>query len=692
MKNKKQLFIFIVRACVLFFGILSVSLIIALTQVDLETLRQDITASMRATTGMPVEIRGAVSWKFSLRPRVTLKDVVIPNAEWARNENGVQIDEVIATLDLISVFRNRPVIQNVRMIGMRVFLEQNSAGAWSIALDQSALSREPEPGAIPYDIDIGLESLELVNPIVTVIKRGGQESWTVHALKIKYKRTDTRVEYSGYLEKEGERYSFIATISELDTERRVFPLRIAIASRTTPVVINAALEGTSHIPIDFILRGTVSNPRALGSLFNLDLPDIPKFDINVNGGFGHSTLTIHRSSITMGNNDLNISGNIDWRQRKPRLSVTLRSNNINLREIYPALYAPEDPPWVHPGRPLNVFKDVPLYSNLLGLFDGDINLDMKNITVYRELKVSNIVSNINIRDSEMNVGFAASVGGGDISAALAAQDIDGVLYAKGAGQGSGIVAGNIMEQLRENNIISGLPTSFMFYLESRGYDLSEFMSNITGPIKIWSTGAGRALEDMAEYFYGRDFLTAVRQSVTDTVTRSNRHDTLRINCAAVNVKFRDGRMETERGVAIETTEVNIRATGFVDLGRETLNASIVTTPVRGLRISFSGNVVNSMEFTGNMAEPDLRVNRNAVVGRAVAATGVGILLAPFTGGLSIAAGAGVGFLTSDLLKNWLADDNPCRTAKSERGAPSRPGDPAFLNKPLEDLIKTKLQD
>jgi hypothetical protein len=236
--------------------------------------------------------------------------------------------------------------------------------------------------------------------------------------------------------------------------------------------------------------------------------------------------------------------------------------------------------------------------------------------------------------------------------------------------------------------MSGLPASFDFYLESHGADLSQFMGNITGPAKVYSVGRGYALSDMAEYFYGKDFLTALRHNVTDMVTRDKR-DTMRINCAVVNIKFRDGRMETERGVAIETTEVNIRGQGFVDLGAERLQASMVTTPTRGLKISITGNVINSIEFSGSIAEPNRKINRSAVVNRAVAATGMGLILAPFTGGLSIAAGAGVGLLTSDLLSNWLADDHPCQTAL-ERGAPAQRGDPEFLNRPVELLVEEML--
>ena len=117
--------------------------------------------------------------------------------------------------------------------------------------------------------------------------------------------------------------------------------------------------------------------------------------------------------------------------------------------------------------------------------------------------------------------------------------------------------------------------------------------------------------------------------------------------------------------------------------------SLTTVPVRGLKLSLTGNVVNSMEFSGNLAEPDIKISGAAVAGKVASATGIGLLLAPFTGGISLVAGAGVGLLAGDLLENWLADDHPCETAM-KRGAPANKQDPYWLNLPVNDLVNNIL--
>ena len=189
--------------------------------------------------------------------------------------------------------------------------------------------------------------------------------------------------------------------------------------------------------------------------------------------------------------------------------------------------------------------------------------------------------------------------------------------------------------------------------------------------------------------YGTDFLTTLRHNIQDLFRSEKKYNQMKISCVSVNTKWRNGLAETQHGVAVETNAINVRLAGDLDLGKETMQLSLTTVPVRGLKLSLSGNVVNSMEITGSLAEPAIQISGAAVAGKVASATGIGLLLAPFTGGIGLVAGAGVGLLAGDLLENWLADDNPCETAL-EKGAPSRRGDPEWMNTPVTDLVNNIL--
>jgi len=698
-KKKKQKYgariLFILRAFFLLFIGFVIALVIALAQIDLESLRGELTAGLRFATGLPVEIKGDVAWRFSLRPRAMLSDVRIPNAEWAENPDGVRVESVVVTLDLLSIFGGRPAVSELRLINMQMFLEENVRGQLSIEMNRDqespfvllpASENRESADRFPFDLNFGFETIELVNPHIVYIRPDGTRNWSLTHARIRYRMHGTSIEYSGSVEKDKIETSFVISFSELDADRRVYPVRIAVVGRPARLVAHGALEMTSRIPIDFVITGTVNDFKKIGALLNMDFPEIPRFDLNINGGMDYSKLIVRRSSLKSGNNDLHVSGEFDWRGAVPSVTANIRSNNINLKQVAPDIYRPEYPPWVRPDyRELNVFKDTPLYPELMRIANVNLSLDLKNLVVYRELAVRDAIASATLQNGVLSVHAVAEMGGGEVRGAVRGREEDGVIYASAAGRGHGIVVGDLLTELRTHNFLTGLPGGFEFYLESSGSDLSALMSNMNGRVVGTSTGRGRALNDAIDFLYGRDLLTTLRTNVTNVVRRNNT-EIVRINCAAGNLKIRNGRTETERGIAVETSEVNIRGQGYVDLGQERLQASMVTTPVRGLKISVSGNVVNSMEFRGNLAEPDLIVSRAAIVNRAVTATGLGLILAPFTGGLSLAAGAGVGLLTSDMLANWLADDHPCQTALSDRGAPSRRGDPAFMTRPLNEVV------
>jgi len=693
--KRRRRFNFLFRAIVLFFGGLIVSVFIALSQVNLETLRTDIVDALQSATGMPVQITGKVAWKFSLRPRVMLTDVSIPNASWAKNKNGVKIDTLTARLNLVSLFSDRPVIQDLTLTNVNVFLEKNAKGQWSIAPKASensaaaspsakASGDKPDPDAIPFDFNFGMASIEVLNPKITLITPTDKSVWILADAKVSRRATDDGVEYTGYVDKDAQTISFTASISKLDATRKVFPVRVEIDSAVAPLVLNAALEQTSHLPIDFNIRGTIPDLHALGALANLDLPSLPKFDVNLAGGFGYNSITINKSSIQMGGNDFAVSGTFDWGDKVPAIYAKLKSKNVFLTDLFPNLFAPSLTKWVRPNRALNVFKDIPLHPEMMNQFNANVDIDIDTLSTFKTLTIKNVRLNMDMQDGNLALNIGAGIASGTLSVAVAASDDNGTLVAKLAGRGNGIVVGDVLKSVGVTTFIAGLPTDFMFYFESFGRDLSEFMSNLDGPLMLTSTGRGYALSDLATWFYGRDFLTSLQKSVKGILTNTAPADAMRIKCVAANIKVRSGRMETERGIALETSEVNIRAQGFADFGKEKMQASFVTTPVKGLKISFTGNVANSLEFSGSLAEPTLKMNAQPIINKAIA-TGIGILLAPFTGGLSVVAGAGLGFLTGDILSNWLSDDTPCQTALT-KAAPVRAGDPAFMARPLADLV------
>ena len=679
---KKHLLL--LRVIAFFFMGLFVAIGIALYQLDLESLRGNILSALRDNTNMPIEIDGKISWNFSLRPEIELNDVRIPNADWAKNKNMFTAKKIDVRLDLLSLFKSHPVIRYIKVFDAKIAIEKNDKDEISVVFNNSQTPEKPsyteDKETTIYPVDqLPFGGLDIENLSVNLYG----DKYELSSFGISNYMRHSNREYSGWVKPYETNLPFVIQFSEYNSERKIYPVRIAFATGGEPLIMDVALEGTSKMPIDFIIRGEIPNINKSGKWFNVDIINLPKINLNIAGGIDRKKISFRKSSISLAGSSIDFSGTYDWSKAVPVLKAKISSDMINLYKSFPDWYG-VGKEWIHPNRELHIFNNMPLFGEFLYNIDADLNVNMKHFIVYRSLDLFDMDVKLKVKDHKAHADIKVGIGDGVVDAVLIS-DIyeDGMYDATLAAVGNNIYIGTIIDQVDVKNILSGLPCHVDLFVKARGKDMSEIMQTITGPVLVYSTDRGFAHADLVEYMYGGDFLTTLRHSVEDMFT-GNKRDMIQIDGAVVNVILRDGLIETQTGVAVETRVINMRLAGTLDLGKETIQLSLATVPVRGLKLSLSGNLVNAMQITGNLAEPDFKVSGAAVAGKVGSAVGIGLLLSPLTGGLSIAGGVIAGVLAGDLLEGWLADDNPYKTAK-EKGAQKKFEDPDWLRQPVQVL-------
>jgi len=679
--------IFLLRIIAFFIMGLIVAFIIALSRVNLESLRGNILSVLRDSTNMPIEIDGKMSWVFSLRPEIELNDVRVPNADWAKHKNMFFAKKITVRMDLFSVFSSHPVIRHVKIHDADIFIEKNSEGQNSIVFNSKSQTPENTPDTSKSEID---------KYPVTQLPFGGLDVENLHADIFgdkyelssfgiaNYMRHNNR-EYSGWVKPYDKNLPFVIQFSEYNSERKIYPVRIALATGGEALIADVALEGTSKMPIDFIVRGEIPNIKQSGKWFNINMLQLPKIKVNIAGGVGRNKISFRKSSVQLAGSAITFSGVYDWSKEIPTIDAKISSDNVNIYKSFPEWYG-VGTVWVHPKRDLNVFHDMPLGGKFLYDLNADVEIDLEHFVVYRSLDLSNTNVKLKIKDHKLNADAMLNIASGNIHVVMVADiNQDGVYNARAAGTGEHIYVGEILNQINVENIISGVPVNLDLYVQAHGTNMSEIMRTITGPVMVYSVDKGYAHADLVEYMYGGDFLTNLRHNVEDMFTGKKR-DMIKIDKVIANVKLRNGLIETQNGVAVETHIINLRLAGDLDLGKEKIEMSLASVPVRGLKLSLSGNLVNALQITGNLAEPDFKINGTAVAEKVGSAVGIGLLLSPLTGGLSIAGGVIAGLLAGDLLESWLADDNPYKTAR-DKGAPAKRGDPEWMNQPVKVLVQ-----
>lgn len=691
--TKKQKFLILARMVFLFLAVFVIAVVVALAQMDTKTLRDNLLGVLRSSTGMPIEIDGDVTWKLSLRPVVKIKSVKIPSAKWAKNKYVFEADTIDVRLDLISLFGDKPAIQNVQVYDVKLNLEKNANGQYSLPEYQndekdvytadSGVYNEKRDVSEYLFSDPGLGGVQIRN---LVAKIDGKK-YNLAAFNVRARTRSDNHEYTGWIKVDNDVLPFVLSLEKYNNERKVYPLRLAFSINGRALVANVALEGTSKMPIDFVIKGDVPDVTPINKLFGLDLPKIPSLSVNLSGGLGNDKLTLHKSSFSILGADIFASGVFDWSKKQDSINLKITTKKINLLEMFPDLYKSSGRP---KNKKLNVFKDMPLFGSYI--YDKNIKLNMEvgNLVVYRDLNLENIKLKMDVHDTQIRIDADTDFSGGNVKAAL-----DGTINENGridlqmGAIGKNVTIGVLLDKIRVHNIIADLPMDLDVYVRANGSNMSEIMKTITGPVRVYSAKHGYAHSELVAYMYGADFLTTLRHSIQDLFRSNKKYNQMKISCAVANLKLRHGAADIKNGVAIETNAINIRLAGDIDLGREKMNLSLTTIPVRGLKLSLSGNIVNTISLTDSLAEPTVGISGAAVAGKALSATGIGLLLAPLTGGIGLVAGAGVGLLAGDLLENWLADDNPCKTALN-RGAPLLRDDPDWMGQPVEDLANSVL--
>lgn len=650
----------------------AVSIGLYISSMNPNDYKERIISEIESSSGLDFDAEGKISWKISLRPVINFKDVSATSPRMKAS-----VDDMSVRINLISLLRDNVSIERIEMSGLNVEILEAPAGQKRAKIASEMLASGQRPmGVFPA------EEFMLRNP---VIKFSGQ-IYRPQIISLTMDRRSDADTANVRIVSGRDVYELRAVMANLNEERKIYPIRATLTGGGLDLTANLALEKTSLIPIDFNLSGDAANLAAPLQKLGIDAPKVLPLNIVAAGGFGMHDLKIRKlelkSKSPRAANDATISGHIDWKGSvRPNVAINIKSNRLSLAEFFPNLYSQKSEVWTRPDRPLNVFKDTSFPVEMLIAWDARVDLDLRSLIVYRELEISDAVYAFELSDSKFAHKLNAKIANGDIENAVVGEIKDYEIYATAVGLGERIYVSNVLDEVGQKGFISRLPANFEFALQANGGNLERLMATTTGGVLVHSVGRGFAHQDAMAFLYGKDFISTITDDIKNLFATESDEDQVRISCAVANMKIRNGFAETTRGIALESNVFNINIAGDVDLGQEQVRASITSHPSSGLRLSVTGDLTSLFEFEGSLAEPDIRLNQSGLLGKA-AATGAGIALAPFTGGASIAVGAGLGWIGGNLISSWLSDSNPCKTAMEESSAPILDDDSEFMKTPV----------
>ncbi|MDR1826304.1 MAG: AsmA family protein, partial [Rickettsiales bacterium] len=294
---------------VFFMGAL-VAVAVAVHQLDVNSLKPNIVRALENSTGLPVEIAGDMSWKLSLRPIIKIKDIRVKGKSWAKHKYAVSIPEMLVQINLVSLLRNSPTIQSVKLVRPTVNIEENSKGDLSVEIRRRREIRIPEAlveTEFPIDLDFGIGSLELDRPQIFFISKDAVESWMPDRIKLSLQGKTGAMDFAGSIAKGAARYPFSVSFSKFDGVRKAYPIRLAIAGDVIPMTVDLSLDA-DKIPTDVALKGRILDLPLFGKSIGFDLPRTARANIVLEAGLRKKSLSVKKLRLQSDKSEVSISG------------------------------------------------------------------------------------------------------------------------------------------------------------------------------------------------------------------------------------------------------------------------------------------------------------------------------------------------------------------------------------------------
>jgi hypothetical protein len=294
------------------------------------------------------------------------------------------------------------------------------------------------------------------------------------------------------------------------------------------------------------------------------------------------------------------------------------------------------------GSDARVFSSKPISVAWLRRFDGEISAHVDRLQI-RGMQISRARVGMSLREGRLLFTPAGKLGGGTFKARLSVDARSDRPRVAMRIRGKGVGLGKVSAQIYDTEFIEGARSDVNIDVAARGGSVGELMAGLSGGIYV-ASGKATIHNDRLEELSG-DVVTTVLSTVA---MQSEEEKTTHVRCGVVRVPVRNGVVDIDRTIAMETSRAAMSASGTIDFRDEGLDLGLNLVGRRGPSLgagSFSGLV----RVRGTIGEPRVVADAAGVAGAAATVAG-----AVVTSGLSL--------LAQGLISQIVADRSTCRTA------------------------------
>ncbi len=579
---------------------------------------------------------GHLSAEWKLRPRITLQDVHLGNAEWSSRGEMFSAESVEIMVDIPELLRGRLVIPELKLVKPEITLERRADGSnnWSFGAAKVAEAAAPddraempligrvsfENGKLGYHDEIA--KLNLDGEIATAGGSGGEGQGEV------------RFGGHGALNGEAFRMRLVGgSLLMLRETEKPYPLTIDVEA----VSSKGRIQGTLADPIkfeglDLDVRLQGPDLSKIAPITGVPLPMTPPYDLKGRLRRNGGTWIIEKMTGVMGHSD--IGGQINIETDRPRLFIgaDLRSRNVDYRDVGTLIGIPPDmgdepaPAKDKNGKPVRqkadkarpgdrrILPDVPLDIDLVRKVDARVKFKGDKVEA-PNVPLSGVDLDLALENGVLKMApLAVGIAGGRAISTITIDARKPEVFTTADVRLSSFQLERFLDDAGLEGTGSGRLDGRV-RLAGPGNSVRRYLGHADGSAQIMMNRG--TFSNLGMELIGLD----VAESL-GFLAEGDR--TIPIRCFVTDFEVQKGVMRPKVFV-FDTTDTTVTADGTIGLDQETLNLKFLAHPKDPSPLS----VRTPVTVGGHLASPSIGVDPVPLAARGAAAIALGTLLSPF---------------------------------------------------------------
>jgi len=601
-------------------------------------------------TGRPVSIDGAVTVHlFTLNPRLIVEGFTLGNAPWASDKPMTAVGKFDATLSLKSLLTLHVIFPRVAIDAPAIDIERDASGRANWEFSHAA-AKSSSGASAPLHLPV-IQELNLTNGTLTAVDRvrkltfsgqvsvqENQKAADNHALKLRGSGTLNAKPFQLVLDGEpligvlpSKPYSFETSISAAD-------IKLHAEVRISHPFDLAALEAT------FRLSG--SDLADVYYLTGLALPNTPPYEVSGTMVRDKLRFKVDDFRGRLGSSDIGGNLAVDTGPKRPKLTATLVSKQLNMADLAAPL-GTEATPALKPNSlapasarspaataasaaanapppPSLLLPDADLQVQRVRGMDADVHFDAAAVTAAK-MPMRKVNFHLNLDDGKIV--------------------LDPLAFTLPQGEFSGTIAINAQGALPQTSIDMKLSNVDLAEFKPKSSKDSPLAGRLLGRVKLHGTGTsvhktaadasgdvtmvvpqGEMKEALAE-LTGIDLSRGLGLILTKNESKTD------IRCGVANFKAGDGQLKASTFV-IDTTNVLVTGQGDINLKDETLDLSLQGKPKKARMLRLRTPIT----VRGTLLQPKIGVDPGKLAAQTGGAVALGVLLTPVAAVLAFVDG------------------------------------------------------